>query len=198
MADVADASKEPESVGTVGPRELEFVYISPVTFMAGSAPFEPGRNVDELHHEVTLTRGFYLQTTLVTQSQWKAVMGQNPSSFLEDSEEFPVESVSWYECQEFIKRLNGMDQFRYRLPTEAEWECACRAGTVTPFCNGEITEMFCGSDPLLEAVGWYCGNSNREAHPVALKGPNAWGLCDMHGNLCEWCQDWYGEYPSTP
>lgn len=166
--------------------------------MVGSPTVEPGRNSDELQHEVTLTREFYLQTTLVTQQQWTAMMGQNPSSFAEETTDCPVESVSWNECQEFIRRCNEMDEFTYRLPTEAEWECACRAGTVTPLCNGEITEMFCGLDPRLDTVAWYCGNSARKPHPVGTKNPNGWGLYDMHGNLCEWCQDWYGEYPGSP
>ncbi|MDY0040397.1 MAG: formylglycine-generating enzyme family protein [Desulforhabdus sp.] len=200
-SEVAEAVEAPATMASVdapGPLDLQFVFISPVTFKAGSPPFEPGRNEDELQHEATLTRGFYMQTTLVTQRLWKAVMGQNPSSFLEGEgiEECPAESVSWYECQNFIRSLNGMDGFSYRLPTEAEWECACRAGALTPFSSGEITEMYCRLDSCLDTVAWYCGNSARKTHPVARKSPNAWGLFDMHGNLCEWCHDWYGEYPS--
>jgi len=104
--------------------------------------------------------------------------------------------VSWNDCQEFIRRLNNKEGVnKYRLPTEAEWEYACRAGSNTAFANGGITETGCGHDPNLDAMGWYCGNSGSKTHPVAQKKPNAWGLYDMHGNVWEWCQDWYGDYP---
>ncbi len=176
--------------------ESPFVYIAPGTFPMGSPEYESGRSDDEIMHEVTLTKGFYMLKTPVTQRQWQAVMGNNPSSFMAGGDNCPVENVSWNECQEFIKRLNEGEDGIYRLPTEAEWEYACRAGSSTPLCNGEISELYCAHDPILNEVGWYCGNSSRKSRPVAQKSPNAWGLYDMHGNVSEWCQDWYGEYGS--
>jgi len=167
---------------------MKFVYIPPGTFMMGSPPDEKYRDNDERQHRVTLTKGFYLQTTEVTQRQWKTVMGNNPSQFTGDN--LPVESISWEDCQEFIRRLNqkeGMD--KYRLPTEAEWEYACRAGSRSTFSFGD--------DPAqLGEYAWFGLTSKRTTHPVGQKKPNAWGLYDMHGNVWEWCQDWYGEYSS--
>ena len=123
-------------------------------------------------------------------------MGTNPSRFTEGSDECPVENVTWHDCQDFIKTLNRMGEDVYRLPTEAEWEYACRAGSVESAAEGMIMELFCGHDRSLDAVGWYCGNSDRRTHPVASKNSNEWGLYDMHGNVFEWCQDWYGPYSS--
>ena len=176
--------------------EAFFVHIAPGTFPMGSPEYETGRSDHEIMHEVTLTKGFYMLKTSVTQGQWKAVMGNNPSSFADGGGNCPVESISWNECQEFIRRLNEGNDGIYRLPTEAEWEYACRAGSLTPLCNGEISELYCAHDPVLSEIGWYCGNAGRKSRPVAQKSPNAWGLYDMHGNVSEWCQDWYGEYGS--
>jgi len=176
--------------------ESSFVYIAPGTFQMGSPECETGRSGDEIMHEVTLTKGFYMLKTPVTQRQWEAIMGNNPSSFPDGGDNCQVENVSWNECQAFIKRLNAGKDGIYRLPKEAEWEYACRAGTTTPLCNGEISEPYCAHDPILSEVGWYCGNSSRKSRPVAQKSPNAWGLYDMHSNVSEWCQDWYGEYDS--
>jgi formylglycine-generating enzyme required for sulfatase activity len=145
-----------------------------------------------------LSRGFLIQTTPVTQRQWKRVMGTEPAMFKSETGDRPVEGISWMECREFIKRLNSIGGLPCRLPTAAEWEYACRAGSDTPFCSGEILELYCGADPGLDAVGWYCGNSGRRTHSVARKKPNAWGLYDMHGNVAEWCSDWYGLYPESP
>jgi len=181
---------------TLASFESSFVLIAPGTFLMGSPEYETGRGIDEIMHEVTLTKGFYMQKTLVTQGQWKAVMGNNPASFQGEGDNCPVESISWNECQEFIRKLNAGKGGIYRLPTEAEWEYACRSASLTPFCNGEISELYCTHDPLLSEVGWYCGNSGRKSRPVAQKSPNAWGLYDLHGNVCEWCQDWYDEYSS--
>ncbi|MBW2606595.1 MAG: caspase family protein [Deltaproteobacteria bacterium] len=152
---------------------MKFVSIMPGTFMMGSPSSEPGRESDEKQHQVTLTKGFYMQTTEVTQGQWRAVMGNNPSHFENCGDDCPVEKVSWNDAQGFIRRLNqkeGSD--KYRLPTEAEWEYAARAGTTTAFENGWISELKCGYDSNLDAMGWYCGNSNRRTHPVAQKHPN--------------------------
>jgi formylglycine-generating enzyme required for sulfatase activity len=170
--------------------DAPFVYISPGTFIMGSPEHEPGRGSDEMQHEVTLTRGYFIQTTPVTQEQWKEVMGDNPSNFLQGGEDCPVEGVSLNDCLEFIWLVNNKGWYPYRLPTEAEWEYACRAGASTSFFNGE--------DPCLDTIGWYCGNSGKKTHPVTERQPNAWGLFDMHGNVCEWCQDQYGKYPMIP
>ena len=179
--------------------DAPFVYISPGTFIMGSPEHEPGRRSDEMQHEVTLTKGYFIQTTPVTQEQWKEVMGGNPSNFLQEGGDCPVERVSFNDCQEFLRRINHKGRHLYRLPTEAEWEYACRAGASTSFFNGEITKkLFWRLDPCLDAIGWYFGNSEKKTHPVAEKQPNAWGLFDMHGNVCEWCQDWYGKYPTMP
>ena len=167
---------------------MEFVYIPPGIFMMGSPENEEGRFNDEFQHEVILTNGFYLQTTEVTQGQWQAVMGNNPSYFKNCGDNCPVESVSWSDVQEFIPKLNRQEDKQYRLPTEAEWEYACRAGSQARFCFGN-------SDEMLKEYAWFKDNSNMKTHPVAQKKPNNWGLYDMYGNVSEWCQDWYGGYP---
>jgi formylglycine-generating enzyme required for sulfatase activity len=174
--------------------DASFVTVGPGTFIMGSPEHEPGRGRDETQHEVTLSSGFSIQETPVTQRQWKSVMGNNPSHFQQGGGDCPVEGVSWNDCQEFIKRINITGKYSYRLPTEAEWEYACRAGSSSSFFNGEITKKILSRrDPCLDAIGWYIGNSGKKTHPVAEKKPNAWGLFDMHGNVFEWCQDWYGK-----
>jgi formylglycine-generating enzyme required for sulfatase activity len=137
-----------------------------------------------------------MQTKEVTQGQWKIVMGDNPCYFQYCGDDCPVEQVSWKDVQQFIWRLNQLEGAeKYRLPTEAEWEYACRAGSATAFSSGGITELECGHDPNLDVVAWFCGNSDKKTRPVGRKNPNAWGLYDMHGNVSEFCHDWYGEYP---
>jgi len=132
-------------------------------------------------HQVTINYSFLMGKYEVTQAQWQSVMGDNPSLF-KDCVNCPVESVSWDDAQNFINKLNaGNDGFRYRLPTEAEWEYACRAGTTGDYA-GNLSEM-----------AWYRENSGDKTHVVGGKQPNAWGLADMHGNVWEWCQDWYHE-----
>ena len=176
---------------------MTFVRIPAGTFTMGSPTDEPGRDSDETQHQVTLTQDFYMMTTEVTQTQWEAVMGSNPSYYDSCGGDCPVETVSWNDIQDFIAALNAMDGRIYRLPTEAEWEYAARAGTTTAFYNGRITETGCTPlDPNLDAIGWYCGNADSTTHPVAQKQPNAWGLYDMSGNVYEWCQDWHGPYPT--
>ena len=173
---------------------MTFELISAGTFTMGSPTDELGRWNDETQHEVTLTKSFYMQTTEVTQGQWRAVMGSNPSDFSDCGDDCPVETVSWDDVQEFIEKLNQMEGTdKYRLPTEAEWEYASRAGSTTAFANGEITNIDC-DDPNLDQMAWYCGNADITTHPVAQKDPNDWGLYDMHGNVWEWCEDWYGAY----
>jgi len=135
-------------------------------------------------HEVTLTKPFYMGKHEVTQEQWEAVMGKSPSE--EKGAKLPVTDVSWEDCQEFIKKLNKKTDGGYRLPTEAEWEYSCRAGTTTAYSFGnKIT-------PKDANYG-----DSKIAKPVAVGSykPNAFGLHDMHGNVSEWCEDWYGEYP---
>jgi formylglycine-generating enzyme required for sulfatase activity len=174
---------------TIQSINYKMVYISHGTFMMGSPSSEANRYSNERQHKVTLTKGFYMGVTEVTQGQWKAVMGNNPSRFKGDNR--PVEQVSWNDCKEFIRKLNRHEGGnKYRLPTEAEWEYACRAGTTTRFCFGD-------SDSRLDDYAWYSGNSSSKTHSVAQMRPNAWGLYDMHGNVWEWCQDWYDKnYPS--
>lgn len=180
---------------TISSINYKMIYIPPGTFSMGSPSTEKGRYDDEVLHTVTLTKGFYIGATEVTQAQWKEIMGDNPSAFKDCGDDCPVEKVSWYECQKFIQQLNQREKSRkYRLPTEAEWEYACRAGSDKPFSNGDITSTGCEPDPNLDKIGWYCGNTHDKTQPVARKIPNAWGLYDMHGNAWEWCEDWYDDY----
>jgi formylglycine-generating enzyme required for sulfatase activity len=167
--------------------EMKLAWIPPGNFVMGSPPGEKGRG-DDVPHRVTLTKGFWLGVYPVTQAQWQAVMKSNPSRFKGDDR--PVEQVSWYDCQEFCRKLSVREGKTYRLPTEAEWEYACRAGTTTAYCFGD--------DPAqLGEYAWYRGNSNQKTHPVGQKKANAWGLYDMHGNVWQWCLDWYGDYPGS-
>ncbi|MBW2633820.1 MAG: SUMF1/EgtB/PvdO family nonheme iron enzyme, partial [Deltaproteobacteria bacterium] len=178
--------------------DMTFNLIPAGTFTMGSPTGELGRYSDETEHEVTLTQSFYMQTTEVTQGQWQAVMGSNPSSFDSCGSDCPVEMVSWNDIQIFLSNLNAIGEGTYRLPTEAEWENTARAGSITALANGNISVTDCSYDENLDALGWYCYNSNSATHIVAQKIANDWGLYDMHGNVYEWCQDWYGAYPSTP
>ena len=167
--------------------------ISPGNFVMGSPDSEIDHNlaedplrhpVDETpQHKVTLTKPYYLASTEVTQSQYEAVMGTNPSNSLGTTR--PVEKVSWKEAQDFCKRLSETESKHYRLPTEAEWEYACRAGTTTAY--------YWGSNPD-ETYAWTNDNSGEKTHEVATRKANAWGLYDMSGNVAEWCQDWKGNY----
>ncbi|MCP4110347.1 MAG: SUMF1/EgtB/PvdO family nonheme iron enzyme [Desulfobacteraceae bacterium] len=169
---------------------MKFVCIPPGEFIMGSPEEENGRFDDETQHIVKLTGGFYMQTTPVTQKQWKAVMGNNPSYF-KDGNECPVENVSWHDTQNFIKKLNELEGANlYRLPTEAEWEYACRAGSDWAYCFGNNSEK-------LATYAWFDKNSSKSTHPVAQLQANLWGLYDMHGNVWEWCQDRYENYPSS-
>ena len=163
---------------------MTFVKIPGGSFQMGS---NDGDSNEKPVHKVTI-RPFYMMTTEVTQGMWKKVMGNNPSNFKGDN--LPVERVSWNDCQAFLKKLNSKYPGKtYRLPTEAEWEYACRAGTTTKYYSGN-------RDSDLGRVGWYRGNAGSKTHPVGQKSPNSWGLYDMHGNVYEWCSDWYGDYPS--
>lgn len=178
----------------------KFVYIPPGTFMMGSPPDEPERGDDETLHRVTLTRGFYMQTTEVTQGQWKAVMGNNPSHFKDCGDDCPVENVSWEDAQKFIRKLNQMEGTdKYRLPTEAEWEYASRAGTNTPYFFGQApTRDHAKPDVKHLSSGTARGRYRDKMLPEVAFAPNAWGLYNMHMDVWEWCQDLFGKYPPGP
>ena len=168
-------------------------------FMTGSPIEEEGASNDEEQHKVTISKDYYLGVTEVTQGQYEKVMGTNPSHFEKrvirksDSSMYPVEQVSWENAVEFCKKLSALPEENkagrmYRLPTEAQWEYACRA-------DGKMAYSFGESLKSLGDYAWFGGNSNDQTHPVGEKKPNAWGLYDMHGNVWEWCSDWYDEYP---
>jgi formylglycine-generating enzyme required for sulfatase activity len=157
----------------------QFVLIPAATFMTG----------DVAEHQVTISKPYYMQVTEVSQGQWRKVMGTNPSVFNACGDECPVENISWIDAQEFIRRLNQKEGVnKYRLPTEAEWEFACRAGSTIKDAPGS-------AEGKIGDYAWYEANSDRKTHPVAEKKPNLWGFYDMHGNVLEWCQDWYDDYP---
>jgi len=167
---------------------MKLVLIRPGKFMMGSPDSEQGRNANEgPQHGVVITKPFYMGVTEVTQAQYEAVMGTNPSAFKGPAN--PVDSVKWYETVHFCRKLSEKTGKTVRLPTEAEWEYACRAGTKTRYSFGD-------SDRTLGDYAWYKGNSEDKPHPAGRKKPNAWGLYDMHGNVAEWCADWYGPYSS--
>ena len=154
----------------------------------GSPTTEKGRFSNETQHKVVLTKGFWMGETEVTQGQWKAVMGSNPSYF-KKGDDYPVEKVSWDDVQEFIKKVNQSGKLpkgmKVALPTEAQWEYACRAGSKGAYAGtGSLDDM-----------GWYGNNAKGSTHPVGRKKANAWGVKDMHGNVWEWCSDWDGAYP---
>jgi len=169
-------------------------WIPPGRFMMGSSESEAGRYKNEgPQHEVRLTEGFWLGETPCTQALWQAVMGENPSHFV--GPDLPVERVSWKDCQEFFNRLNQrVPELQARLPSEAEWEYACRGGTTTATWVGDLTLGNDNRAPELEKIAWYYANSGRTTHPVRTKAVNPWGLYDILGNVWEWCQDWVGPY----
>ncbi len=207
------------SVGTVDQR---LRWIPPGRFMMGSPSDEPGRwEAEGPQHEVTLARGFWLFDTPVTQALWAAVMGENPSRF--KSPDRPVEQVSWEDAQTFLERINGrVPGLDLCLPSEAQWEYACRGGTTSALYTGDMEILGERNAPALDPIAWYGGNSGREfeledgydttdwpekqypdtkagTHPVGRKGANPWGLYDMLGNVWEWCEDhWHNSYEGAP
>jgi formylglycine-generating enzyme required for sulfatase activity len=173
-----------EKTNSIG---MKFVLIPAGSFTMGADKHFENANDDETPtHRVTISQPFYLGKYEVTQEQWVAVMGENPSNF--KGRNNPVEQVSWDDAQAFISKLNQKEKTdKYRLPTEAEWEYAARAGTNTTYSFGDDAGQF-------GQYGWYDGNSGETTHPVGQLQPNAWGLHDMYGNVWEWVQDWYGEH----
>ena len=173
---------------------MKFVWIPPGAFTMGSPNAEKGRGDDEITHKVTFAQGLFIGVHTVTQEQWQTVMGNNPSHF-KGEKNLPVENVSWHDCQAFCKKLSDKEKKTYRLPTEAEWEYACRAGPATAFHFGKT---------LATAEANYNGNfvygdgkkglHREKTTPVASFPANGWGLHDMHGNVWQWCHDWHGGY----
>jgi formylglycine-generating enzyme required for sulfatase activity len=171
---------------------LKLVVIPAGTFKMGSPDDEPDRGDDEgPQTQVTITKDFFLGSTDVTQGQYETVMGTNPSDFKIVGKDAPVETVSWADAVAFCQKLTERERaagrlpagYAFTLPTEAQWEYACRAGTIDAYA-GDPAEM-----------SWYGDNSEGKTHPVATKKPNLWGLYDMSGNVYQWCLDWYGKYP---
>lgn len=173
---------------TVNGIKYNMVWVEGGTFRMG-ATSEQGSDAysdEKPVHSVTLS-SYYIGKTEVTQALWKAVMGSNPSEFKGDNR--PVESVSWDDCQAFIRKLNALTGQNFRLPTEAEWEFACRGG------NNSRGYKYSGSN-YIDNVAWHWDNSGKKTHPVATKSPNELGIYDMSGNVREWCSDWKGDYSS--
>ena len=189
---VRDLPKITNSIG------MKLVLIPKGKFMMGSPESEESRDENETQHEVTISKDYYLGVYEVTQAQYEKVMGKNPSHFQgaevgNENADLPVEKVSWEDAVEFCKKLSELPEEKkagrvYRLPTEAEWEYACRAGSKAAY-------SFDDEEGLLPEYGWFYRNSSDRTHTVGLLEPNAWGLYDMHGNVWEWCSDWCEEYP---
>lgn len=163
---------------------VKLAFIPAGEFAMGSPPNEPGREHDEAQHPTRITRPIRMGITEITQAQWSAVMGKRKCAF--DGDDRPVESISWKDAVAFCEKLSQMEGRNYRLPSEAEWEYACRAGAAGGFAGAGRAEE----------VAWFEGNSDDATHPVATRKANTWGLCDMQGNVAEWCADYYApDYP---
>ena len=177
LAATAASGVEPGDV-TENSIGMKLAFIPPGKFTMGSPDTEVGRVANETAQNVEFKSGFRIGVTEVTQKQWTLIMGSNSSFFKGDSR--PVERITWQDAVEFCQRLSKREKKRYRLPTGAEWEYACRAGTTTVYSTGD-------NKAALAATGWYRANSENETHPVGRRQPNHWGLFDMHGNVGEWC-----------
>ena len=164
---------------------MKLTLIQPGSFLMGSTKGGATANRETPVHKVTLTRPFYLGVYEVTQEQYKKVVGENPSEF--PGPKRPVDNVSFYKAREFCEILSQKEDADYRMPTEAEWEYACRAGTATEYPFGD-------SPDKLAEYAWFAKNSGKQTHPVGRKKPSPWGLYDMHGNVWEWCDEKYAEY----
>ena len=164
------------------------------SFLMGSPEEEKDRRQTESpQHQVTIPHDIYLGKYPITQKQWRAVLGKNPANFKGNTNR-PVECVSWDDCKDFIQKLNDLGQGTFRLPSEAEWEYACRAGTDTRFYWGNDSEY-----KEIDQFAWFSGNSSGKTHPIGKKEPNPWGLYDMNGNVWEWCEDdWHENYKGAP
>jgi formylglycine-generating enzyme required for sulfatase activity len=191
---VASAARAPAAGAnfSIPDLNLELIWVKPGSFTMGSPSDEPMRNKAEgPQTHVTFTKGFWLGKTEVTQGQYEALVGENPSGFKNVGKDGPVERVSWTDAMAFCKKLTEQERsagrlpagYEYTLPTEAQWEYAYRAGTMSEY-PGDPNE-----------TAWHSTNSAETTHPVAQKKPNAWGFYDMAGNVLEWTYDWYGEYP---
>ena len=186
---------------------MEFALIPAGTFVMGSPPDEPRRNKDEVQHKVTLSKPFYMQTTEVTLKQWRAVMGKKFFGLFRRKKgkgNKPIVKVSWFDSVKFIEKLNTLNEGTYRLPTEAEWEYAARAGSQTAYSWGneiDCTKAMYSNNTLKsdDCVDYVKSRGLAADGPAPVKSypPNAWGLYDMHGNVWEWVQDWNGAYPQT-
>jgi formylglycine-generating enzyme required for sulfatase activity len=195
FVDQLQAQSPKEITNSIG---MKLVLVPKGTFMMGSPESDVNRQKNETQHEVTISKDYYLGVYEITQAQYEKVMGKNLSLFQgaivgNENADLPVENVSWDEAVKFCKKLSALPEEKkagrvYRLPTEAEWEYACRAGSKTAY-------SFDDEEGLLPEYGWFSRNSSRRTHTVGLLEPNAWGLHDMHGNVWEWCSDWYEEYP---
>ena len=172
---------------------MELVLIPAGSFrMGGDKKLEQAEDHETPRHIVKISKTFYMGKYEVTQSQWSEIMNNNPSEFKDDIR--PVERVSWNDVQEFIQKLNNKEEtIKYSLPTEAEWEYAARADTESTYC-------FSGDIQILSQYAWYRKNSAGKTHPIGQLKPNAWGLYDVHGNVHEWCQDWFDRnyYSQSP
>jgi len=190
---ISDNSGKKEKTVSVNGVDIVMVYIPAGEFMMGSPETEEGRRSDEgPQHRVVINKGFWMGKYEVTRGQWIAVMGEDEAWWPEGGNNYPVEWINWNDAQDFIKNLNLKTELKFRLPTEAEWEYACRAGTTTPFHYGESISSdqanFNGKYPY---GGAEKGVNRAETCPVGSYQPNAWGLYDMHGNVWEWCEDVY-------